>query len=206
MGRPALALSIGQVFSRLTLVRREGSSLAMRWVCLCECGNATRVRGSDLASGRTRSCGCLHTEIRRTARKHGHARRAGVSPTFQSWSSMLTRCTNPNNAQFHDYGGRGIQVCDRWLKFENFLADMGERPDGLTLDRRDSNGNYAPGNCRWATWDEQGQNRRSTKLCTTSAALIRYMSRRGSRASDLAYAFDVNVVTIRNVIHRNIWR
>lgn len=93
-------------------------------------------------------------------------RRHGMSdtPSYSSWSSMIGRCTNPKCVAFPDYGGRGIEVCDRWMDFESFLEDMGERPAGLTLDRINNNGNYEPGNCRWATRKQQHNNRRANRL------------------------------------------
>jgi hypothetical protein len=91
---------------------------------------------------------------------HGHARKGGQSPTYRTWRAMLQRCDYPSMNNWDWYGGRGITVCDRWRSFENFLADMGERPDGLTLDRKNPNGNYEPANCHWATWAEQMANRR----------------------------------------------
>ena len=98
---------------------------------------------------------------------HGHARDRGRSSTYNAWTAMMQRCRYPKHKQYADYGGRGINVCDRWLTFENFVADMGERPKGLTLDRWPNNdGDYAPGNCRWATRTEQNRNRRDNRMVT----------------------------------------
>lgn len=97
---------------------------------------------------------------------HGHTRDYQPSSTYTAWANMIGRCTRSSRPDFHHYGGRGITVCDAWRKFENFLADMGQKPHpSLTLDRIDVNGNYEPGNCRWATWSEQGANRRAVEVC-----------------------------------------
>jgi len=153
----------GQVFGRLTVVERFRSRKGrVTWLCRCECGALHEAVSHALTSGHTKSCGCWKDERNRaTPVVHGHALRAsGKSPTYYSWQAMLLRCNNPISKSYKDYGGRGITICDRWLKFENFLADMGERPKGLTLDRRNVNGDYEPGNCRWATRKEQAMNTR----------------------------------------------
>jgi hypothetical protein len=155
----------GQTFGRLTVVSR---SVAQRgnsyWNCRCVCGVERRVSLPNLRSGHVRSCGCLSRESRATRSTiHGHARVGARTREYSSWHSMVSRCTNPNIEPYAKYGARGIKVCARWLDFVNFLADMGERPPNTSLDRIDNDGNYEPGNCRWATASEQMKNRRPFK-------------------------------------------
>jgi hypothetical protein len=158
MGRKLIDLT-GQRFGKLVAIKPVGKnkSLNYLWLCKCDCDKEVVTGSNSLIKGNTKSCGCLLI-------KHGHShseRYDGESPTYKSWVSMKQRCNNPKNPGYKNYGGRGITVCERWLKFENFLEDMGERPHRLSLDRIDNNKGYYKENCRWATRNEQNRNQRS---------------------------------------------
>lgn len=150
----------GMTFGRLTVVKRSGTSKRgdIVWACICKCGAETAVRGSNLRNGNTKSCGCFQRE---RASESTSTHRLTKSPEYRSWASMIARCENPKYHHFHRYGGRGIRICERWRNsFELFLSDMGPRPSlKHSLDRKDNDGNYEPGNCRWATAKEQRLNR-----------------------------------------------
>ena len=153
----------GMVFGRLKVIGfdsvRNGSYY---WLCECECGNRKSVQYSKLMRGHTRSCGCLASEIRR---KHGmsHTR------LYNTWTNMKSRCTNPKDEFYKDYGGRGIKVCDEWMKsFSSFYewAMNNGYADHLTIDRIDNDGDYTPDNCRWVDLKEQANNKRNNVTVT----------------------------------------
>ncbi|MDP2271274.1 MAG: hypothetical protein Q8K32_11120 [Archangium sp.] len=153
----------GRLFVEAFVDRKHGHG---RYSCRCDCGAVTTAREDHLRNGRTTSCGCFRRERGRDAIKnatganviHGGARRDAVTPEYRSWHAMLQRCNDPKHRAFHRYGGRGISVCERWNNLVNFVADMGSRPSGTSLDRINNDGNYEPGNCRWATAKQQRAN------------------------------------------------
>lgn len=162
----------GTKFARLTVVGAGPpayiSSTGDRRYCVlcqCECGKQKVVREADVRSGRTKACGCWNIEhAAQLNRSHGHTRKGAKCRTYIAWKGIFRRCFNSNEPQWKDYGGRSITVCERWRDFRNFLADMGEKPLGMTLERINNNGNYEPRNCKWATYKEQNRNKRSNRM------------------------------------------
>jgi hypothetical protein len=157
---------IGEKFGRLTVIGKgERGKVHWKMICLCECGNQTSVVAYSLRQKTTTSCGCYRNEIlslRRTT--HGKSK---THELYKTWAGMHSRCKSTMHKAYLDYGGRGIKVCERWHKFENFLADIGERPfNKASLDRIDNDGDYEPSNVRWATAIQQGRNKRNNKLIT----------------------------------------
>lgn len=160
MGKPLRDLT-GQVFGHLTAIElgpKLKPTPGAWWLCQCDCGATKSIRSSDLTGGKVRSCGCKHQELKSAAlKKHGAKR----TRTYRIWCAMKTRCGNPNSDSYKRYGGRGITVCQEWELFENFLADMGECSEGMSIDRIDNDKGYFPGNCRWATKLQQANNTRA---------------------------------------------
>lgn len=156
----------GQIFGRLTvLAKAHNKGVRTAWSCQCSCGSYCVVITSYLTSGDTKSCGCLQPElasVRNT--KHGATKNGKWTGEYMSWSAMVARCTNPTNKKFHRYGGRGIKVDPDWLKFENFLRDMGPRPEDHTIERVDTDGDYTKSNCIWLHKSKQALNRSTNRM------------------------------------------
>lgn len=161
MGEEVIIDLIGKEFGRLVVVKRMDNDKwgNLRWLCKCNCGKEKNIHGSNLKSGDTKSCGCLYKE---KVIKHGYSK----TKTYKSWQCMIERCTNPKRKAYQDYGGRGIMVCTRWLKFENFLEDMGKRPEGCSIDRINNYKGYKKSNCKWSTRKEQQRNMRNNLYFT----------------------------------------
>lgn len=157
---------IRQRFGKLTVVKQVGKDKWRQalWLCKCDFGNSKIICGNNLKNSHTKSCSCLRAEItKQRSIKHGHAQ-GGKSKTYTTWKTITQRCTNPNHKYYDNYGGRGIKICKRWKKFENFLEDMGECPPGYQIDRINNNKGYSKENCRWTTSKMNNRNRRDNHL------------------------------------------
>ena len=160
------------------------------YICRCDCGNTKVIARGSLLKNATKSCGCLRNEKRF---RHG----GSYDNAYWSWKAMIRRCTNPSHDSYPHYGGRGIKVCDRWMIYENFKHDMGDRPKGLSIDRIDPDGNYEPGNCKWSTSHEQSNNRRYNRI-------ISYEGKEYT-CSQLARAYGIEPSTLNMRLYRYNW-
>lgn len=193
-------------------VGKNGKSLHIYWQCACDCGGYALVRGNAMTSGAQKSCGCLSKEqlvARQTKHGHSSSKNQKVTPEYRSWSSMKKRCLRPETPNYKYWGGKGVIICDRWLNsFENFLADMGLRPKGTTIDRwPNKRGNYEPGNCRWATPKQQRENQDvwpNTKIARQSPLKILSLYRAGKTQSEVAALFGVAQATIGSILKETV--
>lgn len=154
----------GKKFGRLTVLELLPKRKKHReWLVVCDCGKKLSVMGSNISYGTSKSCGCLFKELlTKRNLKHGHARKNKISKTYNSWYGMFGRCYSKKNNMYRSYGARGIRVCKRWNKFENFLKDMGVRPENTSIGRINNDGNYTPKNCRWENTKQQARNKSTT--------------------------------------------
>jgi transcription elongation factor Elf1 len=186
---------VGEKFGRLVVKRlAKMHNRKAFWECVCDCGKKVIVSGSHLKSGHSESCGCLQSDIARQIHvTHGMK---GTSE-YNTWVRMRQRCENQTDKSYKNYGGRGIRVCERWHKFENFLEDMGPRPRGRSIDRIDNDGDYTPDNCRWAASSAQNNNRRDNN----------YIFFRGQKKtlSQWAFALGINYHSLSSRLHKLGW-
>ena len=194
-----------QRFGKLVVLERALSTSygATRWKVRCDdpCGKETVVFSTALLLERTKSCGHGH------ARTHGQTGGRGGKPSgaYRAWHDMLQRCTNPNHEKYADYGGRGVMVCSHWCSFENFYADMGDRPHGMSLDRKIVDGGYDVGNCRWSTTREQSRNKRSTVVTLADVQEIISCFERGEKQASIARRFGIAANYIGQIVCGNVW-
>lgn len=163
-GPPHKPLAIGTRFGRLVTLEPT-AGVGLKVLCKCDCGTVKTTNLSSMLRGHALSCGCYRTELIVTHGATRDTKNGGRQSEYRIWSGIKSRCLNPNVKQYKDYGGRGIEICERWRdNFAAFYADMGPRPSRLhSIDRIDNDGHYEPGNCRWATFADQGTNKRTNR-------------------------------------------
>lgn len=191
----------GLRFGKLSILRLDQVKplLGSYFICECDCGVVKSIRGSSLSQGKSNSCGCESAKqlLKRTTHGSSGSNQINGSkrtPEYTSWAKMKGRCLNMDNDNYHHYGGRGIIVCERWMVFENFLQDMGNRPKGTSLERLNVNGNYEKSNCTWASRWEQSNNRRDTVRITINGIT----KSRGQWCLETG----INVATVRGRVKR----
>lgn len=205
---------IGQRYGRLTVQSYAGQDKQRKstWHCTCICGSQVTVTGSHLRSGDTRSCGCYRLEVAvlngKASVKHGQARKGQETPEYKTWRCMIDRCTNPNAPNYRYYGARGIAVCRRWREsFQNFFADMGQRPSrSYSIHRLRNSRGYSPSNCAWASPLEQAHHKRTLKLTRAKVDALRASYNSGGiKQAELAEKYGIAPATVSQVITGARW-
>lgn len=186
----------GQKIGRWTVLHRDNAIEGrIKFICQCDCGTIKSVRASHLINGKTKSCGCSWT-------KHSKSH----TNIYRVWDSMIRRCHNVNHPAYKNYGARGITVCEEWKEFSNFYSDMGDAPEGMTLERVDNSKGYSKSNVVWATFTEQARNRRCTKLNEFSVKRVRELIDQGVPQSEIATEFGCSRSNIGHIAQHLIWR
>lgn len=203
---------INQRFGKLTvlseaekIVYKNGT--AIQWNCQCDCGNTKKVRTSNLTSGNTTSCGCVHKAAVSNDTTHGLTRRGKVAPEYWIWRSMKQRCLDKSNIAYENYGGRGITICNEWLDFETFYKQMGPRPSkNHSINRIDNNAGYCPGNCEWASRETQMHNTRTNVFTEELVKQAREMYSNNYTTSEIAKALGTTYAATYAVVKNKSWK
>jgi len=198
----------GKIYGRLTVLKRHGRTSygKVQWECVCICGKSAYPTTGALNSNRTKSCGCLSIEKQKERfEKHGHSKGARPSKTYESWLHMRQRCLNKNEHAYKNYGGRGIVICQRWNEFQNFLNDMGEMPNGYSIERIDCNGNYEPSNCKWIPKAFQSRNTRRTVSSVEISNCIRKDFKDGMKRREIISKYGMCPGTVDSIIYNKNW-
>ena len=198
----------GQKFGRLTACKETNKRADGKvvWECMCDCGNKVEVSGKLLKSGNTKSCGCIAAELL-SARNMKYPYEVRHLREYIIWAHIKSRCYNKNDAGYKDYGGRGIGMHVEWISNPiAFIEYIGKRPSPKhSIDRIDNDGNYEPGNVRWATRSDQARNTRKTKLNSKIAKAIRFMRKENVMFKDIAKFFGINICLVENVVYNKAW-
>ncbi len=201
MARPRKEV-VGKRFGRLIVKSGFQDGKRYRLNCICDCGKETSPRMDSVLSGLCISCGCMVNAFNRNGATIDGKKQTAE---YRTWVKMRSRCNDPNDKAYHRYGGRGIKVCDRWSKFVNFISDMGERPDGHSIERINNDQGYSPENCKWATHIEQSRNKRTSVYSEMQARVVLGMLEKGFRGIHVSKLTGIDEGTIANIKNGYSW-
>lgn len=196
-----------QAIGQWTLLEKVEAGKHSKWLAKCSCGKEKIVIIDNLLRGKSLSCGCYRKKVMQALNTtHGQSGNSTKTRAYRSWAHMKGRCLNQDDAAYKDYGGRGISVCERWLKFENFFADMGECPPEHSIERINVNGNYEPYNCKWIHKKFQARNTRANRFDEQLVSEIRVRLLNGEKVIALAKEFGTTEGHIRQIRSKAIWK